>query len=147
MSEVNGCSQALMPSKVVANDTAIKDGTSSQRAIMNTWKRPPSAWTPRLHSQAEKVGRDVEEYFLQNWDFPNQDSKARFLKAGFPRVTCLYFPLAKDDRIEYACRLLTVLFLIDGQNNVLYFTYFVYTYRIWDTDHYYFWKISWKRCL
>jgi len=28
-------------------------------------------------------------------------------------VTCCYFPLAADDRIELACRLLTVLFLID----------------------------------
>ena len=31
------------------------------------------------------------------------------------QVTCLYFPMGKDDRIEYACRLLTVLFLIDGE--------------------------------
>jgi len=79
-----------------------------------TWKPPPSAWTPRCHSRAEEVGKNVEEYFLHNWLFPSQKSKAKFLKAGFSRVTCLYFPMAKDDRIEYACRLLTVLFLVDG---------------------------------
>lgn len=81
----------------------------------DSWKPPPSAWTPQCHERAEEVGKSVEGYFLKNWLFPSQKSKAKFLKAGFPRVTCLYFPAAKDERIEYACRLLTVLFLIDGE--------------------------------
>lgn len=79
------------------------------------WKPPPSAWTPRCHSRAEEISKLVDGYFLANWPFPNQKSRSRFLKAGFSRVTCLYFPMAKDERIESACRLLTVLFLIDGE--------------------------------
>jgi len=85
----------------------------------SAWELSPSKWIPQVHSLAEEVGNNVEEYFLQNWVFPSQDSQAKFLKAGFSRVTCLYFPMAKDDRIEYACRLLTVLFLIDGENEAL----------------------------
>ncbi|KAI1098798.1 Aristolochene synthase [Jackrogersella minutella] len=76
-------------------------------------KIPPSRWKPMIHPRAKEVGKEVEDYFLQTWNFPNDRAKSTFLKAGFPRVTCLYFPLAKDDRIHFACRLLTVLFLID----------------------------------
>ncbi|KAI1205726.1 Aristolochene synthase [Annulohypoxylon truncatum] len=76
-------------------------------------KIPASRWKPMIHPRAEEVGREVEGYFLQHWNFPTERARTIFLKAGFPRVTCLYFPLAKDDRIHFACRLLTVLFLID----------------------------------
>lgn len=67
-----------------------------------------------IHPRAEEVAREVDGYFLEHWNFPDDRARSTFLKAGFSRVTCLYFPLAKDDRIHFACRLLTVLFLIDG---------------------------------
>jgi aristolochene synthase len=95
------------------NDRGIK----SQGA--ETWSVPPSKWTPMIHPIAEETAREVDGYFLDNWNFPNDRSKKVFLKAGFSRVTCLYFPLAKDDRIHFACRLLTVLFLVDGLLHIL----------------------------
>ena len=79
-----------------------------------TWDIPPSSWSPKNHPRAEEVSREVDGYFLKHWKFPDDQARKKFLKAGFSRVTCLYFPLAKDDRIHFACRLLTVLFLIDG---------------------------------
>ena len=57
----------------------------------------------------------VDGYFLEHWPFPSKKAEQVFRDAAFSRVTCLYFPLAKDDRIHFACRLLTVLFLIDGE--------------------------------
>ncbi|KAE8396118.1 isoprenoid synthase domain-containing protein [Aspergillus alliaceus] len=54
-----------------------------------------------------------DDYFLQHWPFPSEKRRETFVKAGFGRVTCLYFPLARDDRIIFACKLLTILFLID----------------------------------
>lgn len=83
-------------------------------AIKEKWKPPPSAWTSKSHRDTEDVAHEVDQYFLRNWNFPNSKSEQTFLEAGFSKVTCLYFPTAKDDRIQYACRLLTVLFLIDG---------------------------------
>lgn len=77
------------------------------------WTIPPSKWQPLNHPRAKEVAKEVDTYFLQHWDFPNVKAEKRFLNAGFSDVTCLYFPLAKDDRIHFACRLLTVLFLID----------------------------------
>lgn len=77
------------------------------------WTLPASRWTSKCHPRVDEVSQEVDGYFLQHWPFPDDKSRKVFLKAGFSRVTCLYFPLAKDDRIHFACRLLTVLFLID----------------------------------
>ncbi|KAM7203153.1 Aristolochene synthase [Naviculisporaceae sp. PSN 640] len=85
------------------------NGTSSKKQ----WEIPPSRWVPLIHPRAEEVAREVDGYFLEHWPFPNEAARKTFLQAGFSRVTCLYFPLAKDDRIHFGCRLLTVLFLID----------------------------------
>ena len=87
---------------------------TKQLLVKETWKIPPSNWQALRHPRAEEVAREVDAYFLKHWKFPNESGRAAFLKAGFSTVTCLYFPLAKDDRIHIACRLLTVLFLVDG---------------------------------
>jgi aristolochene synthase len=70
----------------------------------------------KSHPRAEEVGKEVNDYFLENWPFPGEKERIKFLGAGFPRVTCLYFSLALDDRIHFACRLITLLFLIDGES-------------------------------
>ncbi|CAJ2514067.1 Uu.00g021860.m01.CDS01 [Anthostomella pinea] len=77
------------------------------------WEIPSSLWKPMIHPRAKVVGEEVNNYFLQHWNFPDDLAKSTFLKTGFSRVTCLNYPLAKDDRIHFACRLLTALFLID----------------------------------
>lgn len=60
----------------------------------------------------------VDDFFAQNWPFESAKAIKKFRAAGFSRVTCHYFPEALDDRIEYACRLLTLLFLVDGMSNL-----------------------------
>ncbi|KAI8626356.1 Aristolochene synthase in complex with 12,13-Difluorofarnesyl diphosphate [Xylariaceae sp. FL1651] len=72
-----------------------------------------STFELRCHSRLEEVEHEVNEYFLTHWPFPNDSSRERFLGGRFARCTCMYFPDAKDDRIHFACRLLTLLFLID----------------------------------
>lgn len=76
---------------------------------------PPTLWTPSCHPQVEHVSLEVNKWFLDNWPFPHDRARQKFVDAGFSWVTCLYYPLAKDDRIHFACRLLTILFLIDGK--------------------------------
>lgn len=73
----------------------------------------PSRFEPKCHPLMEAVAAEVDGYFLQHWPFEDDKARKKFLSAGFSRVTCLYFPEAFDDRIHFACRLLTVLFLID----------------------------------
>jgi hypothetical protein len=94
------------------------DAKKSSREVSHqfgfNWRQPPSIWQPLCHPRVDEVSCEVDGYFLQHWPFPSKKTEETFLKAGFSRVTCLYFPLAKDDRIHFACRLLTVLFLIDG---------------------------------
>ncbi|KAF4556513.1 Aristolochene synthase-like protein [Elsinoe fawcettii] len=74
---------------------------------------PASKWIPMIHPRAEEVAQQVDGDFIRDWGFPNDKTKQKFLDAGFSRVTCLYFPMALDDRIHWACRLLTILFLVD----------------------------------
>ncbi|KAI9794983.1 MAG: carbonyl reductase (NADPH-dependent) ari1 [Peltula sp. TS41687] len=73
----------------------------------------PSNFKPICHPRVDEVSKEVDDYYLQHWDFKDDKARKKFLDAGFSRVTCLYFPEALDDRIHFACRLLTVLFLID----------------------------------
>lgn len=56
--------------------------------------------------------------FSENLNFSKAKAEMTFLKTGFSRVTSLYFPMAKYDRIHFACRLLSVLFLIDGNTHI-----------------------------
>lgn len=78
-----------------------------------------SAWKYLCHPRLQQVQEEVEEYFLKNWRFSNAKAIQVFLNAKFSEVTCFYFPSALDDRIHFACRLLTVLFLIDGKSRAL----------------------------
>lgn len=75
----------------------------------------PSDLTALCHPDVDEVTRDVDDWFLKNWAFPDQKTRQKFVAAGFSRVTCLYFPKALEARIRSACKLLTILFLIDGK--------------------------------
>ena len=79
-------------------------------------QRRLSTWTPRCHRLTALACHNVDSYFLEHWPFPDGESKLKFVKSDLNRVTCYYYPDAKDDRIEYACKLLTILFLIDGKH-------------------------------
>lgn len=73
-----------------------------------------SLFQPKIHPLVDKVSREVNDYFLQHWAFEDERARKKFIAAGFSKVTCLYYPLALNDRIHFACRLLTLLFLVDG---------------------------------
>ncbi|KAL9016829.1 MAG: hypothetical protein Q9185_005826 [Variospora sp. 1 TL-2023] len=73
----------------------------------------PSRFKPLCHPREKEVTKEVDQYFIDNWGFENEKQIQKFIDAGFSTVTCWYFPQALDDRIHFACRLLTVLFLID----------------------------------
>ncbi|KAI2631796.1 Aristolochene synthase in complex with 12,13-Difluorofarnesyl diphosphate [Xylaria nigripes] len=74
---------------------------------------PGSRFKAEIHPREPEVSAEVNGYFLKHWPFPDEAARKKFVAAGFPRVTCFYYPRALDDRIHFACRLLTVLFLID----------------------------------
>lgn len=75
---------------------------------------PPAIFTARIHPLEPEVSAEVNSFFLDHWHFDNEKAKKKFVAAGFSRVTCFYYPVALNDRIAFACRLLTLLFLIDG---------------------------------
>ncbi|CAG8952973.1 hypothetical protein HYFRA_00003163 [Hymenoscyphus fraxineus] len=71
------------------------------------------SWAAAAHPLVEETSKQVDDWFLEHWPFPSCKAKNKFVAAGFSRVTCLYFPLALDERIGFACKLLTILFLVD----------------------------------
>ncbi|KAF6838321.1 aristolochene synthase [Colletotrichum plurivorum] len=74
---------------------------------------PASRFTARIHPHEAEISAEVNGFFLQHWPFENDKARKKFVAAGFSRVTCFYYPVALNDRIGFACRLLTLLFLID----------------------------------
>ena len=74
-----------------------------------------SIFKPVCHHLVDDAIRDVDGFYLKNWKFGSEKAKAKFVAAGFSRVSCLYFPKARDDRIRFVCSLLTILFLVDGR--------------------------------
>ena len=109
------------PHEITISEVSCPSTSDELSATFNTqnipeWKPQPTLWKPLCHPRVVEVSLEVDEYFLHHWKFPSEKAAKVFTDAAFSRVTCLYFPLAKNDRIHFACRLLTVLFLIDGKN-------------------------------
>lgn len=103
----------------------LKAPATRAKYLNNEVNHAPSAWTHRCHPRLQQVQEEVEGYFLNNWKFSSTKANHMFLNAKFSEVTCFYFPLALDDRIHFACRLLTVLFLIDGRSRELDFSRYI----------------------
>jgi aristolochene synthase len=103
------------PSKVAVAAKAAASLPLPNNGVRQTLTPPPSYFKPLCHPNVDAVANEVDDYFLKHWNFTSAKDKKKFVGAGFSRVTCLYFPEALDDRIHFACRLLTVLFLIDGK--------------------------------
>ncbi|ROW10603.1 hypothetical protein VMCG_01901 [Cytospora schulzeri] len=87
--------------------------TPAPAPIKGAFQVPPSNLTAQIHPLHEEVTAEVDGYFLQQWPFPNEKARKKFLATGFSQVTCLCFPQALNDRIHFVCRLSTLLFLVD----------------------------------
>ncbi|KAL8829596.1 MAG: hypothetical protein Q9191_001923 [Dirinaria sp. TL-2023a] len=70
---------------------------------------------PLCHGSVEMMSRAVNDFYLEHWPFPDEKARKKFVIAGFPTVTCLYFPKGLESRMPQACSLLSILFLIDDQ--------------------------------
>ena len=81
---------------------------------------PPAILIPKIHPLEPQVTAEVEAYFIEHWPFPNDRAVQKFRDAGFSYVTCCYYPEALPDRIHFGCRLLTLLFLIDGNDTSIF---------------------------
>jgi aristolochene synthase len=92
----------------------ISTAPAESRPLGPQFAPPPSRFVPECHLLEKQVTAEVDGYFLTHWPFKTANDRKKFVAAGFSRVTCLYFPLSLDDRIHLACRLMTILFLIDG---------------------------------
>jgi aristolochene synthase len=89
---------------------------TAQPAYTPDNRPPPRSFSYKIHPLEPQMTKEVNGYFLKHWPFENEKARKKFVAAAFSEVTCLYFPLARNDRIKFACELLTILFLIDGKH-------------------------------
>jgi len=76
----------------------------------------PSILKSLCHPLVDQVSKEVDDYFSEHWPFKDDKTRKKFISQGIPRVTCLYCAKALDDRIAFACKLITITFLTDGQS-------------------------------
>lgn len=69
---------------------------------------------PAVHPLVNEVTRYVDDFALENWDFPDYEAKQDFVERNVSGVASYYFPSALDDRIFLVSKLLAVLFLLAG---------------------------------
>lgn len=102
------------PSNRMENDSLERLPTTISAKIAR-WEPEPSLWKPLRHPRYLEVSKDVDDYFIKHWNFADAKAAEKFLKADFSSFTCLSLPLAKEDRIHFACLFFALLFLIDGR--------------------------------
>ncbi|KAI1635180.1 Aristolochene synthase [Biscogniauxia mediterranea] len=74
-----------------------------------------SIFKPLCHPLYPKISKEENEFFLKHWNFPDEDSRRKFVAADFCRFSCLSYPLTLEDRSALCCKLITLLFLVDDQ--------------------------------
>ncbi|KAF4492773.1 Aristolochene synthase [Colletotrichum fructicola] len=76
--------------------------------------RPPrSHMVGRPHPHELSVTMLVNNYFLQNWPFPDERSRLKFVAEGLPTWHCCQYPTSLNDRVVVASRFTVMLFLVD----------------------------------
>lgn len=103
-----------LPTPVPMADLAFKSFKTMPFAErFNKLQIPPTAFTVRTHPLTDQVADEVNKYFLDNWPFPGEKERKKFVGADFPGFVCYYFPCSMNDRLRLVCEIVTHLFLID----------------------------------
>ncbi|KAI0490081.1 Aristolochene synthase [Xylaria cf. heliscus] len=74
---------------------------------------PPSLFTVKCHPRVKQINAEHDGYFLQYWPFENQKAREKFIACELSTATCLFYPTARDDRIQLIARLITFFFFVD----------------------------------
>ena len=96
--------------KVAGRCSLIRQATTSTHLPSDL---RPTILAARKHKNIDKVVKQVNDYFLDNWPFETQKHRDGFVNEGYAWFVCVNCPLSLEDRMHWGCRLLTVGFLID----------------------------------
>ena len=76
---------------------------------------PPTRFAVKCHPRADEVCSELDDFFSKHWPWENEQAREKFVVSDTNRWACWALPLAKDDRILDATKLLTLFFLLDGK--------------------------------
>lgn len=115
MISLHALASFILPAQSTSLKVFDQPAKSGQRSYNPSEPPPAARFTAKIHPREREVSAEVNGFFLNHWPFADAKSRKKFVAAGFPQVTCFYYPTALNDRISFACYLLTLLFLIDGE--------------------------------
>ncbi|KIJ30011.1 hypothetical protein M422DRAFT_36729 [Sphaerobolus stellatus SS14] len=75
--------------------------------------------SPRLHPKTNEVIPQVDEWFLHHWPFLNEGAFEEYKSTDLALFTCYAAADALDERLELACKLINVAFLVDAAVDTL----------------------------
>ncbi|KAI3559117.1 aristolochene synthase [Colletotrichum abscissum] len=113
MISLHALASFILPAQSTSLKVFDQPAKSGQRSYNPSEPPPAARFTAKIHPREREVSAEVNGFFLNHWPFADSKSRKKFVAAGFPQVTCFYYPTALNDRISFACYLLTLLFLID----------------------------------
>ncbi|KAI8152894.1 Aristolochene synthase [Colletotrichum sp. SAR 10_70] len=113
MFSLHALASLIFPLTTSSPKVQWNSGEKISREYSPTNSNSVSRFSAKIHRLEPQISAEVNGFFLEHWPFENDKARKKFIAAGFSRVTCFYYPVALDDRIGFACRLLTLLFLID----------------------------------
>jgi len=69
--------------------------------------------TPELHPDHEEIDRQVISYLVNTWEWPSEKAKEGFVSWKLNEVVLFMFPTGNPERVQLACELLLLGFLMD----------------------------------
>lgn len=88
---------------------------SSTHAYIPHDKPPATILEIKCHPEVEDVCARVDGFFLENWPFPTQQDKNNYTSSELCRWACYALPGSRSDRVDDACKVNILLFLLDGK--------------------------------
>lgn len=99
----------------VTCDLSDMGNTSSTHVYNPNEKTPSTIFETKCHPEVEDVCARVDGYFLDHWPFPTQQDKDNYKASDLCRWACYALPGSTSDRVDDACKVNILLFLLDGE--------------------------------
>jgi len=78
---------------------------------------PPTQFAIKCHPRAAQVTAELDAFFIKYWPFKDEKARESFKAGQYNLWACMALPSAHDDRVHDACKVNTLLFLLDGMTS------------------------------
>lgn len=72
----------------------------------------------KLHPEADRLRTELNKYILDNWPFPDEKARQKFVKQDITGCTYHLYPEISAERAFYAGMMIAMGFLNDGKHPI-----------------------------